>query len=102
LNVFYDPRALAEYRSAYWWYEDIRLGLGEQFSSQVQDAIKIISEFPLAARKVKHEARCKRIHKFPYNLIFIPESDSIRIIAVFHDKRDPQEWQIRLMRKLGK
>jgi toxin ParE1/3/4 len=84
------------------WYEDIRPGLGEYFYSQVQEAIELISEFPLAARQVKDEARCKRIHKFPYNLIFIPEQNSIRVIAVFHDKRDPQEWQKRIIRNIGK
>jgi len=94
--VTYHPEAVAELREAYRWYRDIRPALGEKFFKNVRDTIHKICEQPLAYPVLKDVARCKRVSHFPYNLIFIPENENIRIIAAFHDSRDPQQWIKRL------
>jgi len=96
--VTYHPSAITEYRNAFWWYEDIRPGLGEKFSISVKEAIENFQHSPLSSPTLQDEARCTRVHKYPYNN-FVPDVDAIRILAVFHDKRDPREWQARILKR---
>lgn len=35
------------------------------------------------------------IRRFPYGVMYVVEEDVITIIACFHAKRDPKQWQDR-------
>ena len=37
------PGAQADLKEAYWWYEDKRVGLGEEFLSCAREAIAVMS-----------------------------------------------------------
>jgi plasmid stabilization system protein ParE len=33
---------------------------------------------------------------WPYSLLYLVSDDAVLIVAVFHDRRDPRDWQSRL------
>jgi len=39
------------------------------------------------------------VHKFPYSIIYAPKGDGILVVmAIAHDRREPQYWASRLVR----
>jgi toxin ParE1/3/4 len=78
------------------WYEERRVGLGTQFRDEVEAAVRLAAEQPLRFPRKHKQVRAVRIRRFPYSVFFIPEPSRIVVLAVFHVRRDPVNWQSRL------
>lgn len=78
------------------WYEQRRIGLGCEFLHRVEEALDRIRDFPELSPRVHGPVRQVLVRQFPYAVYFRDDRDPIKIIAVFHASRDPQEWQKRL------
>ena len=78
------------------WYEQRRLGLSSEFLRRVEEALDRIREFPELSPTVYGPVRQVLVRQFPYAVYFREDRDPMKIIAVFHASRDPQEWQGRL------
>jgi plasmid stabilization system protein ParE len=89
------PEAEADLIQAYRWYEEQVEGLGSEFLLCVDACIKSISCSPKIYQRVHKNVRRALIRRFPYGVFFIEETDHIRVIAVFHARRDPTTWQER-------
>ena len=89
---------LAEYElyDAQEYYEKQQLGLGITFKSIIYKALNRIIEFPQAYKKVKVDVRRCIIHKFPYNILYSIEDNTILIIAIAHQHRKPDYWLKRI------
>jgi toxin ParE1/3/4 len=95
LPVVFRSAAETEYLVAAAFYEGQQAGLGAEFESEVQAVLDTIANhsdrYPIAVRDIR-EAPVKR---FPYCIYYRVRADRLVILAVFHQSRDPAEWQSR-------
>lgn len=91
--VAFIPAAAAEFEEAVAWYENERRGLGIQFKEAVLNTIESIQRHPLAFPRIYRRLRRARVKRFPYSTMYTIEPLSIRVIAVFHARRDAGELQ---------
>jgi plasmid stabilization system protein ParE len=78
------------------YYESRSDGLGRMFLAEVDAAIADVLKYPKAAPVVHGEARRKPVRRFPYALLYAVEDESVRFLAVGHNRRRPLYWSDRL------
>ncbi len=78
--------------AAYAWYEKQRVGLGEQFLTEINVSFDTIEEFPKMFAAVHAEVRRAIVSRFPYAIFYRVESNRIVIFTVLHTARDPRVW----------
>jgi plasmid stabilization system protein ParE len=88
--------AETEFKEAISWYAKQKKGLGTRFAKAVRAKFKSIQKTPTMHAVVMDDVRKATIRDFPYVIPYIVTSEEIVIIAVFHAKRDPKEWQSRV------
>lgn len=81
---------------AYKWYQELNLGLGQEFIRCVDATLSEISRNPLHYQVVFD----KRVHRaltyrFPFSVYFVNEEDVITIFAILHQRRSPDSWKTR-------
>jgi toxin ParE1/3/4 len=94
--VKFRPAARAEFDEAIAWYENKEPGLGDEFEHEIQQAIKRIEWNPKSPAVVYKDVRRVRAGRFPYLIYYRINGNIIRIVSVFHAKRDPRVWQRRV------
>ena len=87
--------ARAELEDAAHYYERERAGLGGEFFAEIDAALAFIARFPEACPPCAHDCRRKKVHRFPYLLVFAVEDSGILIVAVMHGSREPGYWHMR-------
>jgi plasmid stabilization system protein ParE len=90
------PDAEADLTEAFEWYEARVPGLGLEFIRTVDSLFNSITRNPQAYPVVYKSIRRALTRKFPYEVFFMVDADSVVILAVFHAKRNPQRWQERI------
>lgn len=90
------PEAAEDVRLAFGWYEDQRIGLGEEFLSSVDACIQNIRRMPKVHAKVHQEYRRVLTRKFPYAVFCEYLEEAVYILCVFHTSRRPESWRERL------
>lgn len=95
------PEAREELRLAAHWYEDQDRGLGDRFTSEVDDAVAFIRAWPSAAQPYRGRNRLpvlrrKSVETFPYGIIYFVRGNEVVIVAYAHAKRRPGYWRGRL------
>ena len=94
--IWSSPEAGLDIAEAYAWYEDRRLGLGEEFLSSVEACIEGIRRRPALYAIVHEQYRRSLIRRFPYAVSYEYSGATVTIYAVFHTSRDPDKWRRRL------
>lgn len=80
---------------SYDWYEERRIGLGEEFIEEVDEYLDLIGnnpyQFPVQFSEVYRFALLKR---FPFRIVYNIEEDEnlVNVTAVFHTSRDPERF----------
>ncbi len=92
-----EPEAIQEIEDAAGWYEDRRSGLGQRFLDEVAATLDRLVAFPTAGMTVPHvasdvAARRVPLKRFPYHVIYLDTRETIRVLAVAHDRRKPGYW----------
>lgn len=82
-------RDLAE---AYWWYEERRRGLGEQFLAAVDVAFDRIEQYPELFAVRYGQVRMAVVPRFPYAVFYSVETRRVLILTVLHTSDDPGNW----------
>jgi plasmid stabilization system protein ParE len=72
------------------WYRNISPVLADDFLIELNRAIAVIREHPLAFQIVHRTFRRILLHRFPYALFYHAEVHRIVITAVLHQARDPE------------
>ena len=62
----------------------------------VEAALEAIGKRPESFPAVHRDVRRALLKRFPDGIYFIKEMDWIRIIAIFHARRNPKSWQQRI------
>jgi plasmid stabilization system protein ParE len=94
------PEAEAEIVEAHNWYKLQAEGLSSEFLRAVDACLSAIEREPLAYPIVYKQVRRALVRKFPYSIFFVyeqldEETERIVVLACFHGRRDPKQWQER-------
>ena len=94
--VAFTPEAENEALHAFFWYENQRVGLGEDFKLCLDSKVESLMKSPTSSSYIYKNIRASKIKRFPYNLIYRVFHSQIQIIGVFHHSRNPKEWRKRI------
>ena len=93
--VLFTQDARAEVIAAQDWYEGQAPGLVAGFRCELVLTVQSIADNALRFPVVFRDERRALVRHFPCSLLFHVELDAVTVIACFHARRDPQEWQRR-------
>lgn len=83
--------AKQDIRQARAWYRKVSRVLADDFLKAVDDAMKLAVERPLAFQVVHRTFRRILRHRFPYAMFYdVGDNDSIVVVAVLHQARNPE------------
>jgi toxin ParE1/3/4 len=77
-------------------YEERRAGMGIAFITEIDRCVVLAAEHPLLYAVVHRDIRRVTARRFPFSVYFRAEPQRIVVLAVFHGRRDPLIWQIRV------
>lgn len=94
LRVVFHRLAAQEARDAETWYAGRSQEAADRFRVAVLAAterlVQQTATHPLAGTRFRYV----RVHRFPYRLIYVMQTaDTVRVIAVAHDRRRPAYWR---------
>jgi len=95
--VSFLPEAEEEMAAATRYYESRARGLGRDYLSEVERAVKTIKKSPETWPVVKEKIRRCIVRRFPFGIIYCIEPEEIVIIAVAHLRRRPKYWEERII-----
>jgi plasmid stabilization system protein ParE len=95
LPVVLRHQATEELLAACDYLEAQRPGLSRRLIGEVRRALERISAHPELHGKVLGEIRRAAVRRFPYSVFYHVMPLRIEVLAMFHDSRDPTEWQSR-------
>ena len=84
-----------ELNEAAQYYESKVKGLGFTFLVEVERAIEQIKNNPESSSRILKAVRRKLLRGFPYSIMYSNVEDTIRILAIAHQKRRPFYWRAR-------
>ena len=86
------PDARTEFREAVLFYDKA----AEKFINAVETAIAAIILKPDRYWEFEPGVRTCRVSKFPYSILYTFREHDITILALKHNRRDPDYWRYRL------
>ena len=95
LHLLVRPEAGADISKAFEWYDGQMKGLGRSFLTSIENALRAIQKHPARFQIVHKNVRRSLLRRFPYAIFFIQDEESIVVIAVLHQARDPRRWTLR-------
>lgn len=95
-KVIVRPEAEREVQEAFNWYEERSEGLGLEFLRAADACLSGVQRNPSSYSIVHDQVRRALVRKFPYALFYLVKEDTIVVIACFHVKRSPADWQRRV------
>jgi plasmid stabilization system protein ParE len=96
LPVVLRRQAADELLAACDYLETQRKGFSIRLIGEVRRVIDRISIHPELHGIVLEDIRRAAVRRFPYSVFYRVTSARIDVLAVFHDSRDPAEWQRRV------
>ena len=90
------PEAEQDVDRAYGWYEQQRVGLGEDFLTSLGACLRGICRNPEIHAQVFGNYRRTFLRRFPYAVFYSFNDNTVTAYCVFHTSQDPQKWQRRL------
>ncbi|QEK51961.1 type II toxin-antitoxin system RelE/ParE family toxin [Pedobacter aquae] len=91
-KVLLTKKSRKEFLDAFCWYQEQKLGLGDDFKTEIYKHLNLISENPKHYPKKIRELRELVVKKFPFIIIYSIDETSriIYIASIFHFKRNPK------------
>ena len=90
------PEVEGDIDETYAWYEQRRIGLGEEFLGSVEACIARLSRSPKMHPLIHETYRRGLLRRFPYAVFYEYADRIVTVFAVFHASRDPEKWRRRL------
>ncbi len=93
--LVFRPEIRDELDEAYNWYEQKKVGLGDEFLDCIDELLDRICLMPQSYPIVYRDVRRAIIKRFPYAIYYRLVSSRIIVTAIFHSHRNPKSWQRR-------
>ncbi len=81
--------------SAFTYYENKRVGLGNDFLLCIEECLSKIERNPKHYKVIHNTLRRIAVRRFPYRIFYLVQDDLVIVTAVFHARKAPQIWEIR-------
>lgn len=95
--VILHPQAETEIEDSADFYEGRQTGLGEEFRSEVEEALHRIAATPTMFSPYKGgPVRRILLPRFPFGVYFVERDQAIHVFAVANQRRRPDYWLGRL------
>lgn len=93
MRVSFAPEAAAEAaNAAYWYREHGGSKTSQDFSQELQRITQLAAAQPELGQPGGGGSRRMPFKRFPYTLIYRRHHDTLRILAVAHQRRRPGYW----------
>jgi plasmid stabilization system protein ParE len=92
-RVVVQPQSDLDIQAAALWYEEQQNGLGMRFLDELDLVFRRIKENPRQFPRVEAEIHRALLHRFPYGVYFLVESEEVTVLAVLHLHRHPDVWK---------
>ena len=96
MNLLVRPEAEADLSEAFSWYEGEREGLGHEFLARVGQQLGRVIDSPLSYPSVYRSVRRSLLPQFPFALFYLLDGETVTILCVSHQAREPDHWTERL------
>ena len=96
MNIRFLSLADHEVDDAVAWYDEQAEGLGRDFLDELDRVIRLIKIYPLLPTQIEPEIRRFLLARFPYSLIYGIDQETIVVIAVAPQHREPRYWADRM------
>lgn len=90
------PEAEADLTDQFDWYDQCKKGLGHEFLAEIHSSVRQIAENPLRNAMIYKSARRALVRRFPFQVVYLVEDETVEVIAFMHARRDPQRWRGRV------
>ena len=90
MRVLIRAAAAADIDEAYLWYENRRIGLGEEFLREVDAVRERILRSPDTFPVMHRQTRRVLLRRFPYAMYYRLDGDLVIVVACMHGRRDPR------------
>jgi hypothetical protein len=80
---------------ATFWYEEHMAGLGREFLVALDELFGRIESSPRQFPELESGVRRALLGRFPYAVYFVESAGSSVVLAVLHQHRQPESWQVR-------
>ena len=88
--------AYEELRAAALFYDDSAPGLGSDFMDSVEQLISRLLDSPRIGKPILSRLRSFPISKYPFDLVYLVDTDELVIVAIAHQSRRPGYWMDRI------
>lgn len=95
MRITFHPEAETEFNEAALWYGKQGVGLDIEFLRCIDESINRILRNPESFPITHKQLRKTVVKKFPFIILYESLKDEIRIMAIFHTRRNPKNWQKR-------
>lgn len=99
MNAVFAEEALAEFNEAKAYYALKDAELEEAFADSVRQGLRLVCAQPESGRIEFEDVRRVILKRFPYKLLYIVEADRLLVVAVAHQRRQPEYWFNRVTSK---
>lgn len=90
------PLAEQDALEAAIWYEEREPGLGEQFLSEIDRTVWVLSDSALLHRVRFADVRRVPVHRFKfYGIYYTIREEEVWVLAIFHGRRHPRRLEER-------
>ena len=96
MEVRYLSPASEEFLDAVRYYESEAPGLGAEFVAALLEAEQLTADNPRIGSLYLGGTRRVLLKRFPFNFVYLEESDAIVVVALAHHRRRPGYWRDRL------
>lgn len=80
-NLIIAPEVAGHVGEAYNWYEDRRVGVGEEFLGCVDASIESVCRIPEAYSIVLEQYRRALVRRFPYSIFFEYANETVTVTS---------------------
>lgn len=87
-RIIIRPRAEADLREAWVWYESQRPGLGDELLTEVHAAIRRLESDPERQPYYYRDFRRLLTRRFPFKVFYRVEAERVVVFRILHAKRE--------------
>lgn len=88
-----EAAAIQEIGAAFRYYQERAPDLGDEFLDEIRWIFAQTLMNPQAGTLVEHDIRRRLTRRFPFSVFYLASTDRITILAVGHQRRDPEHWR---------